>query len=248
MNTQVKRHSLWKAGLLCLGVTAGMQAQASVTISGTRVVYNAADKETTVKVNNKGQVPALVQVWIDKGDSEAAPTSIDVPFTVTPPVTRIEVDKSQTLRIFYTGEALPKDKESLFWLNVLDVPPKESSQGGANNYLQFAIRTRIKLFFRPAQLKGNAQTAPAELIWRATGRGASAALDVRNPTPYYVSFASVQWGQATLDEGGMVAPGETAHFTLKGTASGEAKVHYRAINDFGGITEGDASLSADAPH
>jgi P pilus assembly chaperone PapD len=31
---------------------------------------------------------------------------MDVPFTVTPPISRIDPPRSQTLRIVYTGEAL----------------------------------------------------------------------------------------------------------------------------------------------
>ncbi|MBB6187349.1 fimbria/pilus periplasmic chaperone [Rhodanobacter sp. MP7CTX1] len=245
--------ALLHASLAITGLVAGLNANASVVISGTRVVYNGADHETTVKLTNKGEMPALTQVWIDKGEAEDAPTNIQVPFTVTPPVARIDPDKAQTLRVLYTGEPLPKDKESVFWLNVLEIPPKAGeSDEASRNYLQFAIRSRIKLFFRPAGLEGSAMDAPSKLSWRLVQDGTTQIIEIRDPTPFYVSFASVDVGaggkHATFDEGGMVAPGETVRFKLKGTSApaAEAKVHYRAINDFGGITEGDASLSSAA--
>ena len=249
----LKFRALLHASLLLMGLVTGLNASAAVVISGTRVVYNGADHETTVKLTNKGEKPALTQVWIDKGEAEDAPTNIQVPFTVTPPVARIDPDKAQTLRVLYTSEPLPKDKESVFWLNVLEIPPKAGeSDEASRNYLQFAIRSRIKLFFRPAGLEGSAMDAPSKLSWRLVQNGATQVIEIRDPTPFYVSFAKVDVAvggkHAVFDEGGMVAPGETVRFTLKGVVApaADTKVHYRAINDFGGITEGDASVSSAA--
>ena len=248
-----KFRALLPASLLFTGLLAGLSANAAVVISGTRVVYNGADHETTVKLTNKGAQPALIQVWIDKGEAEDAPTDIEVPFTVTPPVERIEPDKAQTLRVLYTGEPLPKDQESLFWLNVLDIPPKAAeSDEASRNYLQFAIRTRIKLFFRPPGLAGSVMDAPSKLSWRLVQAGTTQLIEIHDPTPFYVSFANVDIAaggkHAVFDEGGMVGPGQTVRLPLKGAVSpaADTKVHYRAINDFGGTTEGDASVSSAA--
>lgn len=54
----------------------------------------------------------------------------------------------------YTGEALPNDRESIFWLNILDISakPKFENKNNLNvnsNYLQLPIHSRIKLFYRP---------------------------------------------------------------------------------------------------
>lgn len=249
MNIKSKLHVVLAASLLALGLVAVAPVNAAVVIAGTRVVYNAQAHETTLKISNKGNEPALIQVWLDKGDANAEPSQIDVPFTVTPPLARLDPQKSQTLRIFYTGEALPKDRESVFWLNVLEVPVKPSQAQENNNFLQLAIRSRIKLFFRPAELKGNAEQAPASLTWRLVRNADAMALEVHNPAAFHVSFASLDVSgagkTASFEEGGMVAPGETRSFPLKGqiTPGPDTKVHYRAINDYGGITEGDMALS-----
>ncbi|RDL19866.1 pili/flagellar assembly PapD-like chaperone [Serratia fonticola] len=71
---------------------------------------------------------------------------------------RVETGKGQTLRISYAGGALPMDKESVFWLNVLEVPAKSQATTGENR-LQMAFRPRIKLFFRPKGLDGNPNDA-----------------------------------------------------------------------------------------
>lgn len=239
------------AACAAFGLAGAMHAQASIVIAGTRVVYNEADTEETLKLSNEGKNPALVQVWIDDGDPQAGPSTINVPFTVTPPISRIDPAKGQTLRIIYTGEALPRDKESVFWLNVLEVPPKPSADEAGANRLELAFRSRIKMFFRPAGLKGAAADAPAQLAWRLTRAGDSPAVEAHNPTPYYVTITGVTVGtggrEATFDEGGMVAPGERTVFPLKGSiAALPAQVNYHALNDFGGDLGGTAPLTQGA--
>ena len=232
--------------LLGAGVAAVLQAQASVVIAGTRVVYNGKDREVTVKLSNEGQLPALTQVWLDKGDASAAPAAIAVPFTVTPPMSRIDPGKGQALRFFHTGEPLPQDRESVFWLNVLEIPPTPKDQADANK-LQLAFRSRIKFFYRPAGLAGSAQGAPEKIEWRLRHEAGHTLLEARNPTPYFVSFSSLQvrgaGASASFEDGGMVGPGETKVFPLAGEApAGALKLRYRAINDFGGAIDGESPL------
>ncbi|MDR6919013.1 fimbrial chaperone protein/chaperone protein EcpD [Pseudomonas sp. 3296] len=229
--------------LLIVGGVGASHASASVVIAGTRVVYNSTEREVTIRLTNEGALPALVQVWLDKGDDKAAPADISVPFTVAPPVTRIDSGKGQTLRIFYTKEPLPQDKESVFWLNVLEIPPEGNAQ---LNKLQLAFRSRIKFFYRPADLTGTAQEAPAKIEWRLLQDGKH--VELRNPTPYFVSFAAFEVdtkGKASkFDDGGMVGPGETKAFLLHSQVvpSSGLKIRYHAISDFGGAIDGEASL------
>jgi len=224
-------------------------ALASVVIGATRVIYNAAEHETVVKLVNEGTSPALTQIWLDAGNAQAEPSSVDAPFTLTPPVARIDPGKAQTLRIFYTGEPLPADKESVFWLNVLEIPPKPGADSGPNT-LQLAFRSRIKLFFRPADLPGNAEEAPGKVTWQVVQHNGRAALEATNPTPYHVSFSSVQLQGVervtSSVESGMVAPGGRHVFELDTPLGGQppGRVRYAAINDYGGAVSGDAPVSA----
>ncbi|MFC3814312.1 fimbrial chaperone [Lysobacter sp. GCM10012299] len=245
--------TLTAAGLIAVVGLGSSNAYASVVIAGTRVVYPAKQREVTVKLTNDGHTPALTQIWLDRGDPDAAPSTIDVPFTVTPPVARIDPGKGQAVRIIYTGEALPQDKESVFWFNLLEVPPKPGADATQSNLLQMAFRTRIKLFFRPESLKAaDAAAAPAQVRWSLVKDAGGDAIQAHNPTPYFVSFASVDVSgggrTARFSDGGMVAPGETKAFVLQGevpTAS-TAKVTYHAINDYGGPTDGEAGLNSQA--
>ncbi|WP_433797429.1 fimbrial chaperone [Escherichia marmotae] len=219
--------------------------QADIVINGTRIIYKESDKKITARLENKGSRPLLVQSWLDTGDDNVDPALIKVPFNATPPVSRIDPKKGQTVTITYTGtQALPKDRESVYWFNVLEVPPKMQAKEAENkNVLQLAFRTRIKLFYRPDGLAGEHFKVPEQLTWRWNGNK----IKVTNPTPYYVSFSSVdvQSGNKkyTVDAT-MVAPKSDAEFTVQGlnTSPGGAKLHYSAISDYGSEIKGEANM------
>jgi P pilus assembly protein, chaperone PapD len=236
-------------GLLIAACLMIGQAQASIVITGTRVVYNAPQREVTVKLNNDGQSPMLVQSWIDEGNVQATPDTSAAPFVLTPPIARIDPSKGQALRIRYAGQkALPQDRESLFWLNVLEVPPS-SAEGQSR--LKIAFRSRVKLFYRPAGLPSNATAAAEQLQWRLQRNGSDWALECRNDSPYYVSLGKVsvsgngQPASPTLDiNSSMLAPGEHKMMPLKNSAAlaSGGKVDYTSISDLGAMIEHSQAL------
>jgi chaperone protein EcpD len=247
----------WRAAFAaCVLAAAASAAHASVVLNGTRVIYQAKEREVTLKLSNEGDTPALVQTWVDDGNANALPDDTKVPFTLTPPLFRLDPKKGQTLRIIYTQEPLPQDRESLFWLNVLEVPPVASAAPDAANSLQLAFRSRIKLFFRPAGLPGDANDAPAQVSWKFVRRAAGGyALAATNPTPYHVTFSTVaaRTGGATYrnERGAMVAPHATVEIDLGqiGSVSGElpAEVDYTTINDYGAGVAGSFRASPQRP-
>jgi chaperone protein EcpD len=229
-------------------------AQAGVVISGTRVIYQASEREITVKLGNEGDTPALVQVWLDTGNPNALPDESKVPFTLSPPLFRLDPKKGQSLRLIYTQEPLPQDKESLFWLNVLEVPPRADTATTSNdpNSLQLAFRSRIKLFFRPAGLPGNADDAAAQVRWKFVRKdNGGYALEATNPSPYHVTFSKIAavdgattW---TSYKGGMVDPGASVDFDLGSMtplAAVPAQVDYTFINDYGAGVNGKSPRNA----
>lgn len=200
---------------------------ASVVISGTRVIYPSDAKEVSVKISNGGHSPVLLQSWIDSGDTDAKPSAIKVPFVLTPPMNRVEPGKGQTLRISYAGGSLPMDKESVFWLNVLEVPAKKPAKIEENR-LQMAFRSRIKLFYRPSGLQGNANEAAEAITWSSQANRVQAT----NPTPYYVSLVNLSANGKKLGYA-MVAPRSTMVVDLPGSAG--SKVSGSFVNDYGAV-------------
>lgn len=223
---------------LALCITAPA-AHASVVISGTRVIFDAAQGEATVRLTNENAHPALVEAWIDDGDVNSTPDTAKTPFLITPPLFRMDAHKDQSLRILFVPGAkpLPTDRESVFYLNVLEIPPKPTGpQFSGKNYLQFAIRTRIKLFYRPAKLQGDVQKAPDQLTFKAAG---GAALDIHNPTPYYITIDALALGANAKPSGninGMVAPFGDLKLALKEGVHAPAAgtpVVFGTLDDFG---------------
>ncbi|MGO4556929.1 molecular chaperone, partial [Stenotrophomonas sp. 2YAF22] len=172
------------AGVLAIGTLFAQAADASVVIGGTRVVYPAQDKEVTLKFMNEGERATLVQVWLDDGDEQSTPDSAKAPFAVAPPVFRLDPNKQQTARILFTGATLPADRETLYWLNMLEIPPKTG--GSTANILQFAFRTRIKVFYRPPNLAGEPVLAHQKVRWSLHSASGGLVLRADNPTPYHV--------------------------------------------------------------
>lgn len=227
-----------KKFLLALFFFSSM-AQANIIILGTRVIYPADQASVNVQLTNNSPRPALMQAWLDMGDASIAANKIKVPFVITPPVSRIEPNARQTIRIAYTGEPLPQDRESIFYLNIMDIPPKPKTEE-TQNYLQFAIRSRIKLFYRPQGLKITPQQAYTQITWTKTSNNGKAVLRATNPTPYYITFTKLVAGSTSV-EAGMVAPFSSYDFVMQGRISGN-QVNWSTINDYGGIQAGTSPL------
>ncbi len=68
------------------------------------------------------------------------------------------------LRIVRAGGNLPEDRESVYYVNVKAIPPAPAEESA--NTLQLAIKTRMKLFYRPAGLKGNPMDSYKALVWK----------------------------------------------------------------------------------
>lgn len=208
---------------------ASFALQANVVINTTRIIYPGEAREVTATIDNPGKQPALVQTWIDSGDANASPEKIQVPFVLLPPIFRLDPGQQQNLRITFThSQALPQDRESIFWLNMLDIPPKP--RGEMKNYLQFSIRSRFKLFYRPTGLKADPAEAAETLKWRLMDGGKT--LQVQNPGPYHVTVTKLTLGGQS-QEGKMVSPFGREELSLTKSISAPTEVAFSIVDDYG---------------
>jgi len=221
-------------------------AHAEVQINGTRVIYPAGEPEVTVQVQNTGKSPRLLQVWTDGGDPNETAATGTAPFLVIPPLSRLEVGKGQALRLMFTGTDVPQDRESVYWLNVLEMPPRPKPGTGMENFMQFAVRTRIKIFYRPQGLPGAPLDSIPRLTWHLVHEGGKSALRCSNGTAYNVSFAEVRVegsAREKMPSGGMCPAMGSATFPLEGTPGASGTLLFNAINDYGGFVEGKATYT-----
>ncbi|QOV69748.1 molecular chaperone [Citrobacter sp. BDA59-3] len=205
-----------------------VKLQASVSIENTRIIYSANAKETTIRLTNYSQKPVLVQSWIDDGDANASPVTASTPFILTPPICRIDGEHGQTLRIqILNPTALPTDRETVYWVNILDIPLKPPTIRN-EDLMTVALRSRIKLFYRPNGLKGSPEQAVHQLRWHNTGENIIAI----NNSQWHISLTSIITPNGIIPAN-MIAPLSSHTFHQK-IATG-TPFQFTWINDYGAL-------------
>ncbi|BCX68052.1 fimbrial biogenesis chaperone [Pseudomonas izuensis] len=209
--------------------------QAALTIGATRVVFDSDKRSTSVIVANPSNRPFAVQTWVNTASDD---DTTAVPFIPSPPLFRLNPGKEQQVQINGLPNKLPPDRESLFYFNVQEIPQAEANDG---NVLNIALRTRIKLFYRPSQLKDNPIARLKDLQWSIKNVGGQPHLVVNNPTPFHVSFIRLDVtgnGQShAVQNATMVEPLGNQSYPLNGfKPNNNLQVVFSAINDYGGYS------------
>lgn len=213
---------LTQALLLSAISLTSLDSFAGVQIGGTRVIYNEKEKEVSIQLRNPDDKAFLVQSW-----TESESGTPDKTFAVTPPLFRLDAKENNALRILFRGAALPADRETLYWLNVKAIP--SGSQSAEINQLQLAVKTRIKLIYRPASLAKTSPTDAADqLKWSQSGN----TLTVKNSTPYYMNFSSVVVNGTELQNVTYVAPDSSKRFVMNSKQT-NGTVEWKVFNDYG---------------
>lgn len=234
-NLSVKSASKWFRRLtLLLMVTCSVPALASVIAERTRVIFSEGSTEESLQLVNSNSYPVAVQVWVDDGDLLATPEKAVSPILVLPPIFRLQPQAQRSLRLILSvGNQLPTDKESAFWLNVYEIPPKAAPKSSDESFVTLALRMQYKVFYRPKNLSAPGNTPAKALTFTLERSGDNALLKVNNPTPYYASLASLAIGSA---EGlpDMVPPFSQLNFPLNRLpVAGSKAVNFDLINDLG---------------
>ncbi len=232
MNDLISRLAgLLMALIATVTVTA---AGAGVSLSGTRLVFPGGEREATLVVSG-GKSEVVFQSWLDIDDN----AELDVPFTVVPALAKVDADQSQILRILYQGTPLPADRESLFWLNVQEIPKIPSAMAeGKTSGLSFTVRQRIKMFYRPRAIEASHPIATtATLRMRLAPSRQQMAIENSGPNHVtLINFAAPGNGKDTptvLLGSVMVAPFTTQHVDLDRAAEAAGAVEFSSIDDLG---------------
>ncbi|KWE37750.1 molecular chaperone [Burkholderia territorii] len=214
--------------LAAAGVLLAGAAHAAIVPDRTRVIFNEGEQAAIVTITNKSTTyPYLVQSWLE----DTKGNRVTTPLMVVPPLQRVEANERNVLRIAkLPGTALPADRESVFYLNIREVPPKSDMP----NTLQIALHTQMKLFYRPKAVqpaRDEDWTLPMTLRVDA----AAHKLVFDNPTPYHVTVVEVTAGAQKTPvpiEPVMVSPMSTADVPFK--AATPSTLFVTHIDDYGG--------------
>lgn len=218
------------AGLLSM--FSFSSAQAAIALDRTRAIITGDEKSISLNVSNENkQLPYLAQGWIENEQGE----KIVSPFTVLPPVQRIEPGAKSQVKIQALPDAanLPQDRESVFYFNLREIPPKSDKP----NTLQIALQTRIKLFYRPTAIVPTREQMDNPWQEKLTLTKEGEQYKVNNPTPYNVILVDAvpkKDGKTVAGfEPFMIAPKSSQLLGVSASALGNSPV-LTYINDYGG--------------
>lgn len=200
-------------------------ANASIVVGGTRLVFDGNNDETSINVENKDSKANLVQSWLSIADPHVTNKQA---FIITPPLFRLDAGQKNSIRVIRSGESLPEDRESMYWLNIKGIPSIDDN--AAANRVEISINTQIKLIYRPSALtKSTPDSQSQQLKWQAAGD----TITVNNPTPYYMNFASVTLNGHEVKSATFVPPQSSASFKLSSAVAAHGTVMWRLISDYG---------------
>lgn len=219
---------------LAILLTGAMAAPAlaAFTLNGTRFIYEEGKKNISLEVSNNAKDTYGGQVWIDNISQNKA----DVFMVPSPPFFKVDAGKKQIMCLMNVNPSLPADRESMFRINVQEIPPKPKQTEGS--VIAIAMNTQVKLIYRPKALVAGRKEAEKQLTTvQKEGR-----VWLKNPTPYYfavttlkVNGKTVAIPQARQAGLAMLAPFSEADTGL----SSAGKLTVGAINDWGGVQNYD---------
>lgn len=206
-------------------ILSASSVDAAIALDRTRAIFPGDQKSISLTITNENkEKPYLAQAWLENARGE----KINTPLTVIPPLQRVDGGKKSVIRLNdVAASSLPQDRESVFWFNVREVPPKSEKA----NVLQVALQTRIKVFYRPASIVPDKFTRwDDQLVLHRTSGG----YRIENPTPYYITVISVKGGpKEPVDKNFkavMIEPKSSVTVQSKTFTS----PYVTTINDFGG--------------
>ena len=109
-------------GLPLLLLVASLCSYAALQPDRTRIVFNANDKATSLRVDNRSdKLPYLAYSWLENEKGEKS----DDLLVALPPIQRLEPKATTQVRIVKQASTakLPGDRETLFFYNMREIPP-----------------------------------------------------------------------------------------------------------------------------
>ncbi|BEO69133.1 gram-negative pili assembly chaperone (plasmid) [Serratia marcescens] len=203
---------------------------ASVTLDNTRILIDKEKGEKTVRFTNSGGRPVILQITaVGIADAEQSP------FFAMPPMFRISPNDGQTVKVKLANKDLPLDRESLFYMDYMEIPAVNKEEKDKNN-LYLLIKSRVKVIVRPTGLSFSVEKFHEHLSFSIAG----STVIIKNSSPFYANLRSFYLtGNSELinyPNSVTVPPfGESRvdNVMSSKTANAESKLIAMVINDFG---------------
>ena len=179
-----------------------------VTLGSTRVIYKSTDEMSVVKATNFSEKNYwLLRSWVSNYFDDQKNEC----FIVTPPLHRIEPNDEIQLQIkAIREEKIPDDRESLFRLNVLAIPPKTF------------LSTDVK------------EIKPYDITKKLYVHKFNDLVTIKNPTPFFVTLVNISIDGKTIhrDIDEVIKP----YSEINIDARNPKWIEFSTVNDKGGTT------------
>ncbi|MCW8346449.1 molecular chaperone [Vibrio sp. ZSDZ65] len=222
--------------LIVVSLLPTIELHAGVRPINTREVITTT-KEHQVDIINDSAGEYLVQSWLEDSDGNTR----NLPLVLTPPIFKLGANERGFVRILPIEGKLAKDRESLFFLSIQEIPKKSETD---QNQLNIAVRTRIKIIVRPEQFDMTGLIdATNNLSWKVIEEEGKKYLQSTNNSPYYLSLGQlkVSNGSASkiLDDRFKMTPpfGQQKYAVPNELHSKNITLEFGIINDYGGLSE-----------
>ncbi|SUC34372.1 Chaperone protein papD precursor [Providencia rustigianii] len=219
--------SNFRRSLMGLLAITSFASYSAVTLDRTRIIFPGNENSINIRISNDNPEEAyLAQSWIEDLQGNKLTKGA---ILATPPLQRIEPNSHSLVRLSKTPlfSQLPDDRESVFYFNLREVPPKSTEE----NTLQIALQSRVKLFYRPAKIIGESETKWAHKVTLVkTPKG----YRLNNVTPFNLTIIGMGNNRKQSEESAfevvMIAPKST--LDIKSNPLNTPHLTY--INDYGG--------------
>lgn len=216
--------------LLAISFMAIFSSNAAVNIDKTRIIFSADSLAQSLSLSNDSDTPVMLQVWADAGDLNVSPEENKTPIVILPPVFKMSPHEIRSLRVLLASrKGLATDKESLYWLNIYQIPSITEAQKKTQKKMILPLRLRLKILIRPEKLPSPTTEDPKKLRFKKNGN----VLQISNPTPWFMVLSIFTGGEY---ESIVASPKTSATMKVKDINSLGSKVSYKVINDDGSST------------
>lgn len=144
------------------------------------------------------------------------------------------------------GSALPQDRESLFWFNVLEIPPKSKAKEGEFKSTSTRLSHADQIIFPPGWPERHAWRCGCKPEMVAEKEGNTLSLFAQNDSAYNVSISNVKLkvgGKEYTVDSKSVLPFSGVSMPVKGLSNNiNGTVIYSTINDNGGTNKREAKI------
>ena len=217
-------------------------ASAVVNAEKTRVVFNSGSIAESLSLVNSEKEPVVVQVWTDNGDPTVSPDQVHTPVVINPPVFKMKPGEIRNIRLLLVSAgSLPQDRESVYWLNIYQIPPNTETQHKGEKKVVLPLKIRMKVFVRPEKIGELQENDAQKLQFSIERESGNKTLLIQNPTPWHLTLSSLRSGKTALP-GVMVAPFTSERVDIPADKTLADKVEYDVINDNGTRWQGSQKL------